>query len=177
MARDLRRTRAMRPRLFSTRASLGVAGLAVAALGFAALISHGLVLYNPSASLKPGFYVRGDGQVERGTVVTIPVHAVDLAYVDEGHMKAAGDRLLKRIAAIGGDRVCSTQGQILFNDVRVAAVSEMDSAGIALPQWSGCVILRDGEVFLLGDDALSFDGRYWGVTSVADIEGTWRKVP
>ncbi|MEX1251557.1 MAG: S26 family signal peptidase [Hyphomonas sp.] len=167
----------MRLPILSTRAGLGVAGLAVAALGFAALISHGLVLYNPSASLEPGFYVRVGAQLERGAVVTIPVRAVGLAYVDEGHVKAAGDRFLKRIAARAGDRVCSEDGHILINDVRVAVVSERDSAGIALPQWSGCRSLENGEVFLLGDDVMSFDGRYWGVTSVADIEATWRKFP
>ena len=54
---------------------------------------------------------------------------------------------------------------------------ETDSADIALPSWSGCVKLKDTEVFRLGDDARSFDGRYWGVTPQTDIEGTWRKFP
>ena len=44
----------------STQASLGVAGLSVAALSFAVLNQQGLVLYNPSASLDPGFYVRAE---------------------------------------------------------------------------------------------------------------------
>ncbi len=162
---------------FSTHASIGVAGLAVAALSFAVLNQQGLVLYNPSSSLEPGFYVRAETNAQRGTVVTIPVYAVDLAYVDAGHVKAAGDRFLKRITAVGGDRVCSENGQITINHVYVATPFPSDSAGVALPQWSGCMTLGDGEVFLLGDDPMSFDGRYWGVTSVADIEGTWRKFP
>ena len=162
---------------FSTQASLGVAGLAVAALSFAVLNQQGLVLYNPSSSLEPGFYVRADANAQRGAVVTIPVYAVDLAYVDAGHVKAAGDRFLKRITAVDGDRVCSENGQITINHVYVATPFPSDSAGVALPQWSGCMTLGDGEVFLLGDDPMSFDGRYWGVTSVADIEGTWRKFP
>ncbi len=167
----------MKPRSLSSRASLGAAAIAVAALSFAALSRQDVVLYNPSASLEPGFYIWVDAQIERGAVVTIPVRAVDLAYVEAGHVKAAGDRFLKRVAALPGDRVCSENGQIMINDVRVAAVSQMDSAGIALPQWSGCKTLKEGEVFLLGDDPLSFDGRYWGVISAADIEGTWRKFP
>lgn len=161
----------------STNTSLGVAGLAVAALSFAVLNQQGLVLYNPSASLEPGFYVRAELNAERGAVVTIPVRAVDLDYVEAGRVKAAGDRFLKRIAAVGGDRVCSENGQILINDVHVATASRSDSAGVALPQWSDCVTLGDGEVFLLGDDEMSFDGRYWGVTSAANIEATWRKFP
>ncbi len=165
-----------RPTL-SVRASLGWAALAALGLAAASLNTSDLVLYNPSASLEPGFYVRADLEAERGAVVTIPVGAVDLAYVEAGHVKAAGDRFLKRIAAVSGDRVCSENGQILINDVHVATASRSDSKGAALPQWSGCVALGEGEVFLLGDDEMSFDGRFWGVTSAADIEATWRRFP
>lgn len=161
----------------STHTSLGIAGLAVAALSFAVLNQQGLVLYNPSASLEPGFYVRAETNAERGAVVTIPADGVDLAYVEAGHVKASGDRFLKRIAAVDGDRVCSENGQITINHVYVATAFQSDSAGVALPQWSGCVTLGGGEVFLLGDDEMSFDGRYWGVTSAANIEGSWRKFP
>lgn len=92
-------------------------------------------------------------------------------------MKAAGDRFLKRVAAMEGDRVCSGNGRITINDAEAAQMFETDSAGITLPSWSGCITLKGGEVFLLGDDAGSFDGRYWGVTSAADIETTWRRFP
>jgi type IV secretory pathway protease TraF len=161
----------------SSQASLGVAGLAVAALSFAVLNQQGLVLYNPSASLEPGFYVRAETIAQRGAVVTIPADGVDLAYVEAGHVKASGDRFLKRVAAVSGDRVCSEAGRIIINDVHVATTFQSDSAGVALPQWSGCVTLGHGAVFLLGDDEMSFDGRYWGVTSAANIEATWRKFP
>ncbi len=161
----------------STHASLGVAGLAVAALSFAVLNQQGVVLYNPSSSLEPGLYVRTETSAQRGAVVTIPVRAVDHDYVEAGYVNAAGDRFLKRIAAVNGDRVCSENGQILINDVHVATSSRSDSAGVALPQWSGCVTLGAGEIFLLGDDEMSFDGRYWGVISAANIEATWRKFP
>jgi hypothetical protein len=40
------------------------------------------------------------------------VGAVDLAYVEDGLVKASGDRFLKRVAAIEGDRVCSGNGRI-----------------------------------------------------------------
>ncbi len=161
----------------STQASLGVAGLAVAALSFAVLNQHGVVLYNPSSSLEPGIYVRTETSAQRGAVVTIPVRTVDHDYVEAGYVNAAGDRFLKRVAAVCGDRVCSENGQITINHVYVATAFQSDSAGVALPQWSGCVTLGHDEIFLLGDDTLSFDGRYWGVTSTADIEGTWRKFP
>jgi hypothetical protein len=71
-----------------------------------------LTLYSPSAFLEPGFYVRAGLEVGRGAIVTIPVGAVDLAYVEDGLVKASGDRFLKRVAAIEGDRVCSGNGRI-----------------------------------------------------------------
>ncbi|MBY0565718.1 MAG: S26 family signal peptidase [Hyphomonadaceae bacterium] len=48
-------------------------------------------------------------------------------------------------------------------------------SGVTLPTWTGCRTLRD-EVFLLGDTPDSFDGRYWGPTSVELIEGAWRAI-
>ena len=167
----------MRPNTFSFRASLVLAGLALAALGIAALTQFELVLYNPTASLERGFYIRADQPVERGVVVTIPVGAVDLAYVEDGHVEVSGDRFLKRIAAMEGDRVCFGNGRITINDAEAAQVFETDPAGMALPSWSGCITLKGGEVFLLGDHESSFDGRYWGVTSAGDIEATWRRFP
>jgi len=50
-----------------------------------------------------------------------------------------------------------------------------DSASRALPTWSGCVTLDEAHVFLLGETPYSFDGRYWGPTSIDRIEGVWRK--
>lgn len=177
MAQDLRvGTQMSAPTLSSRAKTLILAGV-LAGIGLAVLQPQDLVLYNPSPSIAPGFYIRADQSVERGVVVTIPVHASGLGYVREGHVKAAGDRFLKRVAAMEGDRVCAGNGRITINKAEAAKVLETDSAGIALPSWSGCITLRGGEVFLLGDDAGSFDGRYWGVTSAADIEATWRRFP
>ncbi|MBA3067828.1 MAG: hypothetical protein FP825_05020 [Hyphomonas sp.] len=177
MAQDLRVGLAMPALKLSSRAKVPVFACVLAGIGLAVLRPQEIILYNPTASLEPGFYIRADLPIERGGVVTIPVHAARLAYVREGHVRAAGDRFLKRVAAMEGDRVCSSNGRITINDAEAAKVFETDSAGIALPSWSGCVTLKGTEVFLLGDDARSFDGRYWGITPQTDIEGTWRRFP
>ena len=177
MARDLRIGAAMHAAKLSSRAKTLILAGVLAGIGLAVLQPQDLVLYNPSPSIAPGLYLRADQPVERGVVVTIPVHASGLGYVREGHVKAAGDRFLKRVAAMEGDRVCAGNGRITINEAEVAKVLETDSAGIALPAWSGCVTLKGTEVFLLGDHEGSFDGRYWGVTSITDIEGTWRRFP
>lgn len=78
LARDLLTQCLMMPKNFSLRASLVLAGFALAALGVAALTQLDFILYNPTKSLEPGFYMRADQPVERGVVVTIPVHLSQL---------------------------------------------------------------------------------------------------
>jgi len=41
----------------------------------------------------------------------------------------------------------------------------------SLPSWQGCATLNDEQVFLLGDAAGSYDGRYFGVTRAKEIIG------
>jgi type IV secretory pathway protease TraF len=43
-----------------------------------------------------------------------------------------------------------------------------------LPAWSGCRTLTHEQVFLLGDNPRSFDGRYFGPTVAADVLGPVR---
>jgi type IV secretory pathway protease TraF len=45
-----------------------------------------------------------------------------------------------------------------------------DRFGREIPRWNGCKTLAPDEVFLLSTHAAdSFDGRYFGPTSIADI--------
>ena len=77
------------------------------------------------------------------------------------------------MAAGPGDEVCAIGAQILVNRVRVAGRREVDAAGRDLPQRSGCSMLTD-QVFLLGDNPASFDGRYFGPVPHANIIGRAR---
>ena len=43
--------------------------------------------------------------------------------------------------------------------------------GEPLPSWQGCTSLNEGQVFLPGDTAGSYDGRYFGVTRANEIIG------
>jgi len=86
------------------------------------------------------------------------------------------DRFLKRLAAHSRGRVCAAGAMIARNGAPVAERARSDARGRALHTWEGCVDLRPGEVLLLGDAPDSFDGRYWGVTPMAQVEGVWRSV-
>jgi type IV secretory pathway protease TraF len=73
-----------------------------------------------------------------------------------------------------GDTVCAEGSAVSVNGETVAERGQVDAAGNPLPSWSGCVVLEAGEVFLLGDHPGSFDGRYWGVSDLAELGGPWR---
>lgn len=100
-----------------------------------------------------------------------PSGAVAEQFGRTGVLKA-GRLLLKRVAAVRGDRVCRIGRDISINANVVAAAALVTPDREPLPDWQGCAVLGDGEVFLLGDAQDSFDGRYFGVTSGADIVGS-----
>lgn len=176
MARDLLAA-ALMAALRLSRVNLLLLAVMMTGIGLAVLRPQELILYNPSASLPKGFYVRTEGELVPGVIVTI--RSVDAApeYAARRNFTDAGDRFLKRIAAVEGDTVCAEGRKIRINNVAIAERAETGPAGDPLPSWNGCMTLDSGEVFLLGDHPGSFDGRYWGVSQRADLTGPWRPVP
>ena len=175
MARDLLAAGLMAA-LRLSRVNILLLVVVMTGIGLAVFRPQELVLYNPSESLPKGFYVRSEGEVVLGAIVTIrSVHAAP-EYSARRKFTDAGDRFLKRIAAVEGDTVCAEGSDIRINEVLVAQRAEADPSGDPLPSWNGCVILQGGEVFLLGDHPGSFDGRYWGISQRADLTGPWRPV-
>jgi type IV secretory pathway protease TraF len=158
-------------RATSSKVWIGAGLAALAALFFAGGANPDVVLFNHSPSVPIGFYVRDSGDLAHGTFVTVrardvaPVEAAAHAYDDEG------DRFIKRLAAIGGQEVCS-DGRVLRVDGRDAAIIQIGAG--APPAWIGCRTLGSSEILLLGDSPDSFDGRYWGPISANLIEGRWR---
>ncbi len=155
------------------RAWLALPLLACACVAVIGAYAKPVVIYNPSDSVPPGFYVRTDTPPRRGDFVTVDAAVVAPRYAALRGYADASDRFLKRVAAAAGQRVCADGSSILIDEVAVARRVERDREGRALPTWLGCRTLTDGELFLLGDTEDSFDGRYWGPTSVSLIEGVW----
>lgn len=120
--------------------------------------------------------MRSSDEIARGALVTVRAQDVAPDYAAARNFTDRGDRFIKRVAANYGDRVCSDGDAIRINDRTVAHRAVLDSQGRALPHWSGCRTLSAEEVFLMGDTPDSFDSRYFGPVSAADIEGVWRPV-
>lgn len=155
------------------RLALGAALCAIAALGVAMMTGGDWVIFNHSASIPSGFYVRTEGEVTPGAFVTVRARDVAPLEAHQRQFEDATDRFIKRVAAGAGATVCGEGGRLSVNGV--VRAHALESASVALG-WSGCRILAADEILLLGDSADSFDGRYWGPTDVRLIEGVWRKL-
>lgn len=150
-----------------------LAGAALLAGAWSVATVQPLLIYNPSDSVPRGFYVRGHGAPDVGDFVT--VHAARAAPAEAARRGFADptDRFLKRIAAVAGDRICASGNSVEVIGRRRVMRLRADPSGHAHLLWTGCRTLRPGEVFLLGDSATSFDGRYWGPVAVDLIVGPW----
>lgn len=156
-----------------------VLGFTLFVLGVVALVARAapaFALINESPSLPEGLYLlRPGAAVTRGAVVAVDPPAPAQAYLSQ--LGAPTTRLLKRVAAIEGDRVCRQAGAVRIEG-RVAPVLERDRRGAVLPGWRDCRRLAAGEVFLLGDTPTSFDSRYFGPVRrqalVGVYQGVWR---
>jgi type IV secretory pathway protease TraF len=132
-----------------------------------------LLLFNPSASLPIGFYMRETRSPRVGDVVTVRARDVAASYAASRDFADPSDRFLKYIAAGEGDLVCAEGSLVTINGRAAALRLEADAAGRSLPSWQGCEVLRR-RVFLLGRGRASFDARYWGPIPATSIEGVWR---
>lgn len=144
-------------------------------IGFVAVSTvSDVVIYNASSSMPPGIYVRMNSPIVRHSIVTVRARDVALNYATARRFTDANDRFLKRVAALDGDVVCALGPLVTINHELTLQRRTVDSVGRALPTWSGCRRL-DAQVFLIGDTADSFDGRYWGPVASEQIEGVWRR--
>ena len=133
------------------------------------------LVWNASASAPVGLYgLNSRAAVSRGDTVVAWAPEPARSLAAGRHYLPANVPLVKRVAAVAGDRVCALGSAISINGRRVARRQGSDAAGRPMPWWSGCRYLRAGEYFLLMDHPRSFDGRYFGVTSSSDILGRAR---
>lgn len=133
-----------------------------------------MLLWNASASMPRGLYAIGAAEgVGRGDTVVarLPGGPRRLA-ARRGYLPFAVP-VIKRIAALSGDRVCARGGGLWVNGRFAAARRSADAAGRPLGGWRGCRKLG-GEVLLLGDSARSFDSRYFGPIDRSRVVGRAR---
>lgn len=155
------------------RAISAVAGLLVAALAATSLAPpRPRLVWNASASSPVGLYwVTPDAALARGDRVVAwpPPAARTLAAAR--HYLPGNVPLVKRVAALPGDRICGDASALRINGRRVAARLQHDARGRPLVAWRGCRTLAGNALLLLADAPASYDGRYFGASRNADIVG------
>ncbi|QGM97271.1 S26 family signal peptidase [Methylocystis parvus] len=154
--------------------TLALAFVAVCAIASTFAGNHApLLVWNASTSAPIGYYaVRPAGALAiTDLIVARPPEPLAEWLAARGYLPKSA-LLIKRVAALPGQKVCRTDLTISVDGSAVAEANARDHVGRDLPRWSGCFKLRPGEVFLLNwDHPASLDGRYFGVLPVDSIVG------
>lgn len=156
-------------------ALLAVMGLAILAL-MRPSDHSGARLFNDSASVPLGFWLRTTQPVALGEIVGFPPPQAAMAYV-AAHMPAYahGKLILKYVVATAGDRICRAGEAFTVNGRLYGLAATKDGVGVNLPQWQGCQILAPGEVAVFSNRIPnSFDSRYYGPIPAGNIVGVYR---
>ena len=134
------------------------------------------LVWNASASAPIGLYAVGGGAgLARGDMVSARLPGELRMFAARRHYLPANVPLVKRVAAVPGDKVCAVGKRIFVNGLLFASRLARDGAGRVMPRWAGCVVLGEGRYFLLmAESGASFDGRYFGVSAASDIVGKAR---
>lgn len=152
--------------LLTTLAASG----AVAVSGPAA---HPSLIWNATPSAPVGLYrVETEPRPELKELVVVRPPDDLVWFLAEGGYLPRGVPLLKRIAALGGQRVCRVGYAVSVDGVPLGEALARDHLGRPLPSWSGCVVLTRDQVFLFNADRPdSLDGRYFGPLERSTIVG------
>ena len=157
-----------------TRRNLWIAASVIAAtLATLAIPAQRMLVWNVSASLPTGLYIIRDKPHRYvGERVAITPPPALRAYLNARGYLPSGVPLLKRVAALRGQRVCRLGLRVTIDGRNIGFARARDRHGRALPRWSGCHRLRDGQLFLMNPAAPdSFDGRYFGVLDTSVVIG------
>ncbi len=129
------------------------------------------LIWNRTASAPQGLYWLSDGPHTAGRWAVVSSQSGEAQWANAHGFTGEGWPLIKQISGVSGDTICRNGAQISINGKPVADALLTDNARKNLPAWSGCFVLKDDEVFLLNAHPRSLDGRYFGPSSVDDLDG------
>src|SRR5256885_1638603 len=82
-----------------------------------------------------------------------------------------GVPMLKQVRALGHQTVCRIACELTIDGIPVGLALHRDHRGRLLPEWEGCHLLADDQVFLVNSHPGSFDSRYFGALPTSSIVG------
>ncbi|MCP3394942.1 S26 family signal peptidase [Bradyrhizobium sp. CCGB12] len=132
-----------------------------------------LYIWNASASVPIGLYrLRPAEHFYVTELVTVQPPEPLATFLDLNGYLPIGVPMLKRVLALPGQTVCRSELTISVDDIAVGEAKYRDRHGRPLPNWQGCRVVGDGELFLMNwqsDDSL--DGRYFGFLPASAVIG------
>jgi conjugative transfer signal peptidase TraF len=135
------------------------------------------LIWNASASVPLGLYSIEPAQnLELTDLLAVNTPEPLASFMAERRYLPRGVPLMKRVAALPGQRICRNGSHITIDGIDMGEALARDHAGRTLPSWHGCRRIADGEVFLMNWAASdSMDGRYFGPLPANSIIG--RAIP
>jgi conjugative transfer signal peptidase TraF len=161
-------------------------------LGCAAVLVVGVSAYaaglrvNHTPSMPMGLWIdRPGGPYRAGDIVTAcpALTESQKVYLHPGNCPSGMEPVLKPVAASEGDLVAVTPSGIRVNGIELPNTAPLDHDGRGRPiaaYSSGVYQVKPGQVWLLVPHPDSFDSRYFGPVSSADVIAraipvlTWR---
>jgi len=145
----------------------------------AMLVVNGLepappIVWNATASTPVGLYtVQTTANLSVGDLVLVrPPSSVASFLADRGFLPR-GVPLMKPVLALPGQTVCRYGLLITVDGFAVGTARQYDRLGRPLPDWQGCRLISNGDVFLMNrNHSASLDGRYFGTVPRSSIIGS-----
>jgi conjugative transfer signal peptidase TraF len=129
------------------------------------------LMWNGSASAPIGLYwLQAPDMIKVGDLVADRAPTQLARYMSARRYLPLNIPLLKYVGAIAGQTVCRHGLAVAVDGHTIATALATDHAKRPLSVWLGCHVLKAGEIFLLNpNSAESFDGRYFGVTTLTSV--------
>lgn len=152
---------------------VGISLIVITALAAVSIFpTQQFLLWNRTDSAPKGLYWRSNSPLTPHGWAVVSANAPAAKWISERGYLAPDWPIIKRIQGITGDVICRDGAKISVNKKHIADALATDSMGENLPNWQGCFTLNEDEIFLLNDHPRSLDGRYFGPTSVHDLDGS-----
>lgn len=155
-----------------------IAPLVIAGIGLSAILFSTFrpvperLIWNRTGSIPEGFYWLSDEPFTKDGWGVVSARSAEAQWAELHGFVGRDWPLLKRVAGVPGDKICRDGATVSINGLVAGEALIKAESGVVLPSWSGCRRVADDEIFLMNAHPQSLDGRYFGMTSVRDIDGS-----
>ena len=115
------------------------------------------------------YWLRPGASPDRDTPVCLSIPQPVRSLVASRRYLPPGFRLLKRVVALPGDRVCTDGNRYVVGDTVISAIARQDHLGRPLEPYPFCGVVAPGAAFLAARGDSSLDSRYFGPVALGDL--------